>query len=300
MKYIYLLISWFFSILFLLAAVGVALDGMALAALSFVAISLLLLPPLRKYVHSKNGVELGARSRGILIFFLFIATGMFMGVAEEAREKEEERLAQIKQEAQAQKVRDSRKEYFSENRGKIISKVEKHLDSESYDEAISEAGKYAFIGETELNELARTAREEKLNDQVDLTSDQNLSKLASLYEKLVSIRPDDKGYEEKLSQYQAKIAEQEKAEQEEKQREELIKSQFSAWDGSHYGLEKYIKRHMNDPDSYDHVETRYLDKGDRLLVITSFRGKNAFGGVVKNSIAAEVSLDGDVLKVISE
>ena len=82
-------------------------------------------------------------------------------------------------------------------------------------------------------------------------------------------------------------------------RQEQIKSQFSAWDGSHRNLTKIIKKSMNDPKSYEHVETVYWDKGDHLLVQTTFRGKNAFGGVVKNTVTAQIDLNGNVVNVIS-
>lgn len=84
----------------------------------------------------------------------------------------------------------------------------------------------------------------------------------------------------------------------EKARKELIDRNFSAWDGSHRKLEKYIKESMNDPISYEHIETRYWDRGDNLVVQTTFRGKNAFGGVVKNSVKAKVALDGSILEII--
>jgi hypothetical protein len=83
-------------------------------------------------------------------------------------------------------------------------------------------------------------------------------------------------------------------------RKERLERQFSAWDGSHRGLTKLIKASMNDPDSYDHVETVYWDKGDHLVVKTTFRGKNAFGGVVKNWVMAKVDLEGNVIEVISQ
>jgi len=84
----------------------------------------------------------------------------------------------------------------------------------------------------------------------------------------------------------------------EQARKELIDRGFSAWDGSHRKLEEFIKSQMNDPDSYEHVETRYGDRGDFLIVQTTFRGKNAFGGVVKNSVKAKVGLDGEVMEII--
>lgn len=83
-------------------------------------------------------------------------------------------------------------------------------------------------------------------------------------------------------------------------RKEQIERQFSAWDGSHRGLTKAIKASMNDPDSYDHVETVYSDMGDYLVVRTTFRGKNAFGGVVKNWVKAKVDLNGNVIEIIEQ
>lgn len=83
-------------------------------------------------------------------------------------------------------------------------------------------------------------------------------------------------------------------------RKEQVEKQFSAWDGSHRGLTRFIKNSMNDPDSYEHVKTVYLDKGDYLIVKTTFRGKNAFGGVVVNWIQAKVDLNGNVIEVLAQ
>lgn len=82
------------------------------------------------------------------------------------------------------------------------------------------------------------------------------------------------------------------------ERAELVEKQFSAWDGSHINLEKVIKAGMNDPDSYKHVKTTYTDLGENLIVRTTFRGKNAFGGVVTNTIMASVDVNGNVIKLI--
>jgi len=75
---------------------------------------------------------------------------------------------------------------------------------------------------------------------------------------------------------------------------------FSAWDGSHIKLTEVIKESMNNPDSYEHVETVYFDQGDHLIVNQTFRGKNAFGGTVKNTVKAKVSIDGEVLEIIEQ
>ncbi len=56
---------------------------------------------------------------------------------------------------------------------------------------------------------------------------------------------------------------------------------------------------MNDPDSYSHVQTTYIDQGDYLIVQTKFRGKNAFGGMIMQTITARTSIeDGSVLEIV--
>jgi hypothetical protein len=76
-----------------------------------------------------------------------------------------------------------------------------------------------------------------------------------------------------------------------------IEKQFSAWDGSHKNLERYIKENMNDPDSYDHVETRFEDKGKYIFIACKFRGTNAFGGKIVTYVTAKADIDGNLLEV---
>lgn len=83
-------------------------------------------------------------------------------------------------------------------------------------------------------------------------------------------------------------------------RKERIEKKFSSWDGSHYGLTKLIKEAMNDPKSFEHVKTVYIDKGDYLKVKTTYRCKNAFGGIVKNWVWAKVDLEGNVIGIIEQ
>lgn len=60
---------------------------------------------------------------------------------------------------------------------------------------------------------------------------------------------------------------------------------LSPWNGSHREFVKLVKDRMNDPDSFEHVETRVTPvQGDGKHIITmQFRGRNAFGGIVKNT-----------------
>ena len=105
------------------------------------------------------------------------------------------------------------------------------------------------------------------------------------------------GFNEPLTQQtttvksEVKKPKQKTAEELKKERQEKFDTCFNAWNGSHIRLTDYIKEVMNDPDSYDHDETTYRDFQSYLIVTTSFRGKNAFGGVVKNEISAKVTAD---------
>ena len=101
----------------------------------------------------------------------------------------------------------------------------------------------------------------------------------------------------------AEIEAEQKAEQDARLaagRQKRIESGFSAWNGSHIALTRIIKKSMNDPKSFEHVETSYGDRGDYLVVKTTFRGKNAFGGVVLNWITAKCDLDGNVIEVTEQ
>jgi regulator of extracellular matrix RemA (YlzA/DUF370 family) len=70
-----------------------------------------------------------------------------------------------------------------------------------------------------------------------------------------------------------------------------IDKQFSEWDGSHIELTKIIKSAMNDPNSFEQGELVYYDKDSFLIIVSSFYGKNAFGGVVKSTVKAKVEVN---------
>jgi hypothetical protein len=58
---------------------------------------------------------------------------------------------------------------------------------------------------------------------------------------------------------------------------------------------------MNDPDSFEHVETRYsINKNkDGILVIMKYRGNNAFGGKVLNYVTAKADYKTNILTIVS-
>lgn len=83
------------------------------------------------------------------------------------------------------------------------------------------------------------------------------------------------------------------------ERTNLIEKEF--WlDGSHYNLTRAIKSSLNDPKSYEHVQTTYQDKGDYLIITTDYRAKNVFGALILKQIVAKVAIDGTILEVLEE
>ena len=65
---------------------------------------------------------------------------------------------------------------------------------------------------------------------------------------------------------------------------------LSPWDGSHGDLIEWTKDNLNDPNSFEHDETRIApvtESGEHTLIMT-YRAKNGFGGVVRGSIVATI------------
>jgi hypothetical protein len=103
-----------------------------------------------------------------------------------------------------------------------------------------------------------------------------------VYKQLSSLDPSNKTYRAKVKTYQSKI-----------ERKKKVEGLFSKWDGSYAPLKKYVKEKMNDPSSFDHVETKFSDRGNHVYIIMTFRGKNAFGGTIINKVTAKVEFEGN-------
>jgi hypothetical protein len=88
------------------------------------------------------------------------------------------------------------------------------------------------------------------------------------------------------------------AQKAERERAEKIKKQFSQWDGSHYNLVELVKKNMHNPDSFEHVSTKYWEYDDHLIVSMAYRGSNMFGAIIVNRIKVKTTINGFILKVI--
>jgi argininosuccinate lyase len=95
--------------------------------------------------------------------------------------------------------------------------------------------------------------------------------------------------------------------------QEWAKAQFSPWDGAHHELVRVVKKGMNDPGSFEHVETKVLvikkqehidtigqGKFNDLYIHMTFRGKNAFGGTIVSGVDALVEYDSGNVTLLSD
>jgi len=79
-----------------------------------------------------------------------------------------------------------------------------------------------------------------------------------------------------------------------KTKDELIKEKFtSSLDGCPQDMKQRVKKLMNDPNSFECIETNVISRKDGYVLIMQFRGKNEFGGVVKNVAKAEYDAEGE-------
>ena len=127
-----------------------------------------------------------------------------------------------------------------------------------------------------------------------------------LYSMLAQKNKSIKMYQQKVIELDAQIAKMDAEDAAEdavyaakqqalKDREASIRRQFTAWDGSHILFTSMIKSMMKNPDSYDHVETRWWTQKDYIYVETTYRGTNSFGAIVPTTTGARFTIGGKFL-----
>lgn len=81
-------------------------------------------------------------------------------------------------------------------------------------------------------------------------------------------------------------------------RREQIAQHFSPLDGHCYTIETAIKKQLNDPGSYQHAKTVWIDEGSTVFVVTEIRAKNPFGAMILTTFHGRISFsNGYVIEV---
>jgi len=296
----YSFLSWMLGIIFLVIGYGVVVAYpvpdtrlflfAVLAASPLFISSALLLPPVREAVYDKTGKWLPDNARVAVIFALILVSVVLNGLCF----KEKERFILEKE---ARQKAESLAAYFAENKAGIISELKELYDNGKYQEVENKAFKYDTLKDPEVIQLCKKAREHKLLAHVRKIPASQIQLNKNIYERLLTLCPENEKYNAKFNYYLAKVREKEEKDRRAAARQKRIDDQFAYKTGPHINLRRYIQNGMNDPNSFKHVSTVYEDKGTHLIVLTKFRGKNAFGGVVTHLVQAKVNLDGDVLEI---
>jgi hypothetical protein len=101
-----------------------------------------------------------------------------------------------------------------------------------------------------------------------------------------------------------------------------IKTQFDTITGECIPVFNKLNTELNDPHSYEHIQTKYIDfrehqevietlrgvhpswfkpngildkNSNAIYIITNFRAKNAFGALIKGSVDAVIGIDGNLI-----
>jgi|GEM_PF-1777377 len=304
MDYLYIALNWLFGTAFLLLGLATIITS-PLAAITFLIISFLLLPPIRKFAYKKTKIKIPINIRSVAIFILFISS---MILSQHSATRREQALAEKEAQAKAQKVAKIRQQsidYFNQNSSEILSQIKKSYEKENYKQVLSLTSKYLPTQNPELIEINKKAKYELEKLKKESKAKEILAKLKTIpvskynenmkfYQQLVNLYPENDAYKQKLNFYSTKLKKQQeqeliKQEKLKKEREERI-AKFgepptrSSWDGSYLSVKRYLERVANDPDSIKIdgcTEVYYTDNG--WLVGCDFRGRNAFGGMIRQS-----------------
>ena len=78
-----------------------------------------------------------------------------------------------------------------------------------------------------------------------------------------------------------------------------VERQFHPWDGRHRALEDLVVDNLNDPNSFEHLESRYThNESERTIrVWMDYTASNRMGGTVRGTAIAVFDYDGDVVDI---
>ena len=246
-----------------------------------------------------HGMKLKAIS---ILVALLVALGIFGNVTNkmEARQKEEEARAKI---LAAQKLAKEKQDEFTANKPQLLEQAKRLIDQGKPDDALASLAKFAQFKDPDIRhvqQLAQTAKRiQGLSDE--LATKPNASRALAIYEELKALQPSNPLWPAMIEEIHPKATEarmQQLQAQAVVNREQDVKRLFSGWDGSVHVVEQAVKARLKDPDSYKHVETKYIDSGaGNIKVFTQYRARNSFNAVVLGTATAEVSPAGELISL---
>jgi hypothetical protein len=294
-----LIVGWSVGIFLFLLGLA-TLPKTFIGGLVMVAASMIYIPPARAWVYSRTKRTLDGGKKLIILFVAFgVAVAFNSKALEEERKTAEADRIKAKKEALQEKIND-----FGNIKNIVLGQVDDYIDQGDYQYAKKIIKEYSYSEDPDLMQRKGVVhkalvkeREEKLLNDLATLSQYHIEENFEIYKELVQIDSKNAEYRKQFDYYRLKKNEREAEAIRVADRRRKIRMQFSSWDGSHSGLERYIKNNLKDPGSYEHIETKYNDNGGSVYVVTRYRAKNSFGGYVVEAMAANVGVDGKLLNV---
>jgi len=285
---------WLLGALVAYSAVGVFADGLWHGGPFVLMAALVCLPPLRSYVVRKTGVHLHG---AVYVIAFFALLGVGMNLASSQHEKQARDQEQAAQAAMKKRVADklaAAETEFRENKTAILIEARRLFDAGDHAGVLASVSRFARIGDPDLARIRDKSSLIVLRKELEQSPTE--ARQSAIYSEIARLDPTDTEAKSEASEIQSRLAAERARVARKQGREEQIRRQFNAWDGSHTAVERAIKAQMKNPDSYQHVETRFVDSGgENFMVFTKFRGTNSFNAVVPNTAVASVSSEGRVV-----
>lgn len=298
------IVGWAAALILASVALVKLVDSVSIAALLLGAfMTAMWAPPVRFWLEERNFPKLRARERVVVCAILSVVQFAFAGAA--VHDREVAKTAEITAKAAAALAgrQEADRLRFLNNKEAVLAEISEKETAQDFKAASELINRYLLVSPDEALLQARlrveaTMAAAQLKDEDSLS----LEDKVAAYAAIASFEPSNANALKTLEKLSKSLAEQRAAEQAETARriaavarKKHVESLFS-WDGSHPAVTEEIKRSMNNPKSYEHVETRYLDRGRTITIHTTFRGTNAFGGVVSNRVVAEIDDQGRILR----
>lgn len=205
----------------------------------------------------------------------------------------------------AQEKRDALTTEFAANKKMLVSEAQRLIAQNDPVTARNLLAKFAPLQDPDASRLlAMATRNIQTAQQIKQLSDELATKpdklrSMAIYTELAALEPRNLLWSALVSEARPAVAamnaQQAKADAA-AVRQESVKQLFSGWDGSVRSVEQAIKAGLKDPDSYKHLETRFVDSGTgNVTVITKYSARNSFNAVVPGMAAAMVSPTGELV-----
>lgn len=283
------ILGWVVGAVIGLLALG-ALVSDALSGAILLLAATVVLPPVNHWLRRKLGIVLSWKAKTGVVIGLIIAASVAGGLRQAPTSGED---AQPNAATEAQKAA-LRAEYDS-NSAKILRQMDSAYAAKNYGFALLIGQKYReAVADTQLLRRLRAAhdaqkreadraKERQLLAQVAMIPASNVQARRDIYQQLVALNPSNATYKQNFADYDTRIRREVAAVQDRIRRFGPV-PEASAWDGTYREVKDYLKATMNDPSSLEGLECTQVHHVDRgWLVGCNYRGRNAFGGMIRTA-----------------